>query len=142
MIVFENDRFYLNDLRPFFIRLLLKKRSFLKKTIVFENTFYWQLCYNSLSIVNGGSSLAIVNEGLSLTIVNETTNFIKMVVFRKKNYMQPYWISSYTKFNSSGGVKTSWYFPKNYSIVSTDALQVGFLYSLTIVNEGVIVNDR
>ena len=84
MIVFENDRFYLNDLRPFFIRLLLKKRSFLKKTIVFENTFYWQLCYNSLSIVNGGSSLAIVNEGLSLTIVNETTNFIKMVVFRKK----------------------------------------------------------
>jgi len=31
---------------------------------------------------------------------------------------------------------------KNYSMISTDALQVGFLSSLTIVNEGVVVNDR
>ena len=37
-----------------------------------------------LTIVNEGSSLTIGNEGLSLTIVNETTNFIKTVVFGKK----------------------------------------------------------
>ena len=76
-----------------------------------------------------------------LTIVNETTNFIKMVVLGK-NYMQLYWMSSYMKFNSCGGVKTPWYFLKNYSMISTDALQVGFLSSLTIINEGVVVNDR
>ena len=58
--------------------------------------------------------------------------------------MQLYWMSSYMKFNSCGGVKTPWYFLKNYSMVSTDALQVGFLSSLTIVNEGsslTIVNE-
>ena len=49
-------------------------------------------------------TLTIVNEGLSLTIVNETANFIKTVVFGKKNYMQLYWISSY-KFNSWGELK-------------------------------------
>ena len=32
-------------------------------------------------------------------------------------------------------------FLKNDSIVSADALQVGFLSFLTIVNEGVVVND-
>ena len=57
-----------------------------------------------LTIFNEESSLTIVNEGLSLTIVNETTNFIKTVVFGKK-YMQLYWMSSYMKFNSCGGVK-------------------------------------
>ena len=38
--------------------------------------------------------------------------------------MQLYWISSYIKFNSSGGVKTPWYFLKNYSMINTDAFQV------------------
>ena len=56
--------------------------------------------------------LTIVNEMLSLTIVNETTNFIK---------------------NGFYG-KTSWNF-------QTDALQVGFFSSLTIVNEGIVVNE-
>ena len=69
-----------------------------------------------------------------LTIVNEITNFIKTIVFGK-NYMQFYWMSSYMKFNSCGGVKTSWCFLKNYSMISiTDVLQVGFLSSLTIVS--------
>ena len=45
------------------------------------------------------------------------------------------------KFNSCGGVKTSRYFLKNYSMISTYALQVGFLSLLTIVNEGVVVNN-
>ena len=40
------------------------------------------------------------------------------------------------KLISCGGAKTSWYFLKNYSMISTDAFQVGFLSSLTIVNEG------
>ena len=39
------------------------------------------------------------------------------------------------KFNSCWEVKTPWYFLENYSMISTDALQVGFLSSLTIVNE-------
>ena len=87
--------------------------------------------------------LSIVNEGLSLTIVNETTNFIKTIVLEKK-YMQRYWMSSYMKLKSCGGAKTSWYFLKNYSMISTDVLQVGFLSSLNIVNEGstlTIVNE-
>ena len=45
------------------------------------------------------------------------------------------------KFNSCGGVKTNL---KNYSMTSTDALQVGFFSSLTIVHEGLslmIVNE-
>ena len=46
------------------------------------------------------------------------------------------------KLKICGGAKTSWYFHKNYSMISTDALPVSFLSSLTIVNEGVIVNDR
>ena len=96
---------------------------------------------SSLTVVNERSSLTTVNEGLSLTIVNETKNFIKTVVFGEKNYMQLYWMPSYMKFNSCGGVKTSWYFLKNYSMISADALQVGFLSFLTIVNEGVVVND-
>ena len=50
-------------------------------------------------------------------------------------------MSSYMKFNSCGGVKTPWCFLENYSMISTDALQVGFLSSLTIVNEGVVVNE-
>ena len=41
-------------------------------------------------------------------------------------------MSSYMKFNSCGGDKTS----LNYSMISTDALQVGFLSLLTIVYEG------
>jgi len=94
-----------------------------------------------LTIVNERSSLTIVNEGFLLTTINKTTNFIKTVVFGK-NDMQLYWISSYMKFNSCGGVKNPWYFHKNYSIISTDALQVGFLSLLTIVKEGVVVNDR
>ena len=67
------------------------------------------------TIVNEGSSLTIVNEGY------ETTKFLKTVVFGKKQY-----------------------FLKNYSMRSTDALQVGFLSSLTIINEGsslTIVNE-
>ena len=64
--------------------------------------------------------------------------------FWKKNYMQLYWMSSYMKFNSCGGAKTSWYFLKNYSLISTDALEVGFLFSLTIINVGLsltIINE-
>ena len=45
-------------------------------------------------------------------------------------------MSSYMKFNSCGGVKTPRYFLKNYSMISTVAFQVGFLSSLTGVNEG------
>ena len=48
------------------------------------------------------------------------------------------------KFNSFVEVKTPWYFLENYSMISTDAHQVGFLSLLTIVNEGVsltIVNE-
>ena len=48
------------------------------------------------------------------------------------------------KFNSCGGAKPSWYFLKNYSLISTDALEVGFLFSLTIINERLsltIVNE-
>ena len=89
-----------------------------------------------LTIFNVGSSLPIVNGGLSITIVNETTNFFwKDDRFWKKNFMQLYCMSSYMKLNSCGGSKTSWYFLKNYSLISTDAIQVGFLSSLTIVNE-------
>ena len=89
---------------------------------------------SSLTVVNEGVSLTILNEGLLLTIVNETTNFIKMhatllLVVLNEVY-------------SCRGVKTPWCFLKNYSMISTDALPVGFLSSLTIVNEGVIVNDR
>ena len=58
-IVFINDRFYKNDLRPFFIRL------FFKKAIIFEKRL-----------------LTIVNEGSSLMIVSETTNSIKTIVFK------------------------------------------------------------
>ena len=49
------------------------------------------------------------------------------------------------KFHICGEVKTPWYFLKNYSMISTDALQVGFLSLLTIVNEGLsltIVNEE
>ena len=92
-IVFENYRFYQNDLRPFFIRLFLKTIAF-EKTIVFQKRKI---------IVN------FVNEGSSLTIVNETTNFIKKQSFLKKNYMQLYWMSPYMKLNSYSGSKTSWY---------------------------------
>ena len=35
-VVLENDRFYKNDLRPFFIRLLFKKTIAFEKKIVFE----------------------------------------------------------------------------------------------------------
>ena len=37
--------------------------------------------------------------------------------------------------NSCGEAKAPWYFHKNYSMISSDALQVGFLSLLTIVNE-------
>ena len=63
-IVFDNDRFHKNDLRPFFIQLFFNDR-FWKKIL--------------LTIL-----LTIVYEELSLTIVNETTNVIKTVVFGKK----------------------------------------------------------
>ena len=111
-----------NDLWPFFIRLFFKKRSLLKKTIL-------------LTVM-----LTIVNEESSLTIVNETANFIKTVIFWKtivleNNVMQIYWMSSYMKWKSCGGARTSWYFLKNSLMLSKDALQVGFLSSLTIVNE-------
>ena len=49
-------------------------------------------------------------------------------------------MSSYMKLNSCGVAKTTWYFLKNYSIISTGALQVGFLSSLTIVNEGSLLS--
>jgi len=107
-----------NDLWPFFIRLFFKKRSLLKKTIL-------------LTVM-----LTIVNEESSLTIVNETANFIKTVIFWKtivleNNVMQIYWMSSYMKWKSCGGARTSWYFLKNSLMLSKDALQVGFLSSLT-----------
>ena len=62
--------------------------------------------------------------------------FLKNYRFWKKNYMQLDWMSFYMKFKSCGGAKTYNIFIKNYSMISTDALKVGFLSSLTIVNEG------
>ena len=126
----------------------MKKRSFLEiflltimLTIVNEGSSL-MIVYEGLlsTIVNERSSLMIVNEGLLLTTVNETTNFIRTVVFGKK--LHATWMSSYMKFKSCGGVKTPWYFLKIYSMISIDALQVGFLSLLTIVNEGVVLNDR
>ena len=115
---------------------------FLKEKKIFKIT---------LTIVNEGSSLTIVKKGLSLTIVIETTNVIKRVAFgktivfwRKKYYMHLYWMSSYMRLNSCGRTKTPWYILKNYSIISTGDLQVGFLSSLTIVNKGsslTIINE-
>jgi len=134
-IVFENYRYFKNDLRPFFIRLFFKN-DFLWKTIVFKKTILLTIMSR---MVNEGSSLTIINEGFSLTIVNETTSFIKTVVFEKKISCN---CIECLKFKSCGEAKTSWYFLKNYSMISTDALQVGFLYLLTIVNEGIVVNDR
>ena len=85
-----------------------KKRSFLKTThsfwifrkqiaIVIENDHFYKNdlrpflydCFWNFFIDN---------------YVNEKTNFFKTVVFGK-NYMQLYWMSSYMKFNSCGGVK-------------------------------------
>jgi len=136
-IVFKNDRFVFG-----------KKLLFLKTTHSFWNlrkTICDRFLYNCLKEI----MLTVVNEGLSLSIVNETTNFIKTVVCLEndrfwKKYMQLYWMSSYMKLNSCGGAKTSLYFLKNYLMISTDALQVGFHSSLTIVNEGsslTIVNE-
>ena len=57
--------------------------------------------------------------------------------------MKIYWMSSYMKWKSCEGFKTSWYSLENYSmIISTDSLQVGFLSSLTIVNEGYSLTKR
>ena len=64
-----------------------------------------------LTIVKDGSSLNIVNEGLYLTIVNETTNIIIIIIKKKKHA---------TLLN----VLT--FFFKNYSMISTDVLQIGF----------------
>ena len=50
--------------------------------------------------------------------------------------MQLYWMSSFMKLNSCWGAKTSWYFLKNYSMISADALKVSFLSLLMIINEG------
>ena len=73
------------------------------------------------------------------TIVWENDRFLKTICvsflydcFWKKLH----WMSFYMKLTSCGGAKTSWYFLKNYSIINTDDLQVVFLTSLTIVNEG------
>ena len=78
------------------------------------------------TIVNEGLSLAIVNKGLSLTIVNETSYFIKTIVFEKNT----------CKLYRMWEIKLLDIFLKNDSIVSTDALQIGFLSLLKIVNEG------
>ena len=44
-IVSKNDRFYKNNLRPFFVLLFLKKRSlFQKPSFLKKKTFCWQLC--------------------------------------------------------------------------------------------------
>ena len=107
-----------------------KKRSFLKKILSIM-----------LTIVNEGSWLTIVKERLSSKIVNETTKFIKRVVFGKaivfeKNDMQLYLMLSYLKLKSCGAANMFWYFLKSYSMISTDAHQVGFLSSSMIVNEG------
>ena len=51
--------------------------------------------------------------------------------------MQIYWMSSYMKFNSCGGVKTPWYFLKT----TQWKVQVGFLSSLTKGVSLTIVND-
>ena len=87
-IVFESDRFHKNDLRQFFIRLFLKKRSLLKRRSL-------------LTIL-----LKIVNEGLSLTIVKEMTKFIKMVFLEKRSFLKKlHAMSSYMKLNSCGELK-------------------------------------
>jgi len=167
--VFKNDplvlNFYKTNSDRFWKPSFLLKRFatvfytiVFKKTIVFEkNDRFWKNILltimltivnegSSLTIVNEESSLTIVNERFSLTIVNEGLSLTKRRTlskwsFWKKNYMQLYWMPSYMKFNSCGEVKTPWYFLKNYSIISTDALQVGFLSSLMIVNKGVVVNN-
>ena len=59
----NNDRFYKNDQRLFFM-IVFKKRSFKK-----------------LSLIN---LLTIVKKGLSLTIVKETVVYEKTIVFEKK----------------------------------------------------------
>ena len=102
-------------------------RSFLKTThsfwtlrkritIVFENDIFLKTL--SDRCLYDCFFKTIVNEGLSLSYAGK----------------------------SCGGAKNSWYFLLNYSMISTDALQVGFLLSsLTIVNEGsslTIVNGR
>ena len=59
-------------------------------------------------IVNEGSSLTIVNEGLSLSyILEKVVGELKLLVL----------------------------FLKNYSMISTDALQVGFLSPPLLVND-------
>ena len=50
-------------------------------------------------------------------------------------YMQFYRMLSYMQVKSCGGAKTSWYFLWNYSMISTDALQVGFVSSPLFVND-------
>ena len=117
---------------------------FLKRSFNEKNDCFWIFLIDNFM-------LTIIKEGLSLTIVIETTNGIKTVAFgktivfwRKKYYMHLYWMSSYMRLNSCGRTKTSWYILKNYSIISTGDLQVGFLSSSTIVNEGsslTIVNE-
>ena len=117
---------------------------FLKRSFSEKNDCFWIFLIDNFM-------LTIIKEGLSLTIVIETTNGIKTVAFgktivfwRKKYYMHLYWMSSYMRLNSCGRTKTSWYILKNYSIISTGDLQVGFLSSSTIVNEGsslTIVNE-
>jgi len=102
-----------------------------------------------LTIVNKGSSSTIVNKGLLLTIVDKGLSLMivnnvlykndclwKNNSFWKKNYMQLYWMSSYIKLKICGGAKTSWYLVNSYSMISTDALQVCFLSSLTTVDKG------
>ena len=59
----NNDRFYKNDQRLFFM-IVFKKRSFKK-----------------LSLIN---LLTIVKKGLSLTIVKETVVYEKTIAFEKK----------------------------------------------------------
>ena len=68
------------------------------KKLLFLNFYF----YFSLK-----NMFTIVNEGLSSTIVNETTNFIKIAIFEKNNYMQLYRMSSHMKVKSCGVAKTS-----------------------------------
>ena len=75
------------------------------------------------------------------TIVWENDRFLKTICvsflydcFWKKLH----WMSFYMKLTSCGGAKTSWYFLKNYSMISTDffsLLTKGRRYRRFVVND-------
>ena len=95
-----------DDLRPFLYDCFFKTRSLLK--------IWFFLLTIMLTIVKERSSLTIVNIGLSLTKWR-TVVFGKTIVLE---LYATYWLLSYMKLNSCGGAKCSWYFLRNYLMIS------------------------